>query len=64
MSSYVTLHLRIHRFSAKLLKISKLVAIAATLAIVCTVGGVLGIRPRITVPTNGPGQPNTANSFQ
>jgi len=45
------------------LKISQLVAIAATAAIVCTVGGILVIRPNINVPSNGPGQSSTANSF-
>ena len=46
-----------------LLKISQLVAIAATVAIVCTLGGILAIRPRISVPSNGPGQTSTANPY-
>ena len=46
-----------------LLKISQLVAIAATVAIVCVMGGILAIPPKINVLSNGPGQSSTANSF-
>ncbi len=46
-----------------LLKISQLVAIAATVAIFCAVGGILAIRPWIGVPSNGPGRTSTTNSY-
>jgi hypothetical protein len=44
-------------------KIARLVAIAATGAIVSDAGELLDICPRVGAPLNGPGRPRTANSY-
>src|SRR5208282_2001686 len=45
-------------------KISRLVAIAASATIVSPLDGILGIRPRIGAPTNGPGGASAADTLQ